>query len=137
MARFAGEFGVEIAQPDLIPNTRRALAVTEYARERGKLEEFRDATMAAHWFGGKDIESDADLGALASMVGLDPQGAISAADDASYIARIYRIREEAHRRGVRGIPTFFIGYRRLFGCQPYEMLRELAVEAGLPLRTAG
>ena len=36
----------------------RPLAMTEFARDHGVLDTFRDAVMDAHWHDGKDIESD-------------------------------------------------------------------------------
>ena len=72
LQQFAHGFGVtDMKLRDRSPNTRRALAVAEYAREQGKLEAFRQRAMDAHWTQGKDLESDADLRALATEAGLD------------------------------------------------------------------
>ena len=133
MQQFAANHGVPMGQPSHIPNTRRALAMTEYARENGKLEQFRDATMAAHWFDGKDIEADNDLAALAKNVGLDPVAALKAADDRTYLDRVDAIRAEAQEYGVTSIPTFFLGSddHVVVGCQPYESIRKRAQIAGL------
>ena len=95
--RFASEFGVPLAQPPRIPNTRRALAVTEHARDAGLLPAFRDATMRAHWLEGADIEDDRVLGALAAGAGLDPEAALAAADDPAFWDRIDALREECER----------------------------------------
>ena len=134
LQRFAAGFEVEIGWPDRVPNTRRALALTEHARDRGKLEAVRDATMAAHWLEGRDIEGDADLRSIAEGVGLDPEAALSAADDPAYLARVDAAREQAHALGVTGIPTFLIGEQRAVGCQPFAQLARLAERAGLPRR---
>jgi len=67
MERFAASFGVyDIRVPERLPNTRRALAMAEFAREYGKLNIFRDLAMQAHWKDGKDLESDRDLSELAT-----------------------------------------------------------------------
>jgi predicted DsbA family dithiol-disulfide isomerase len=134
MDRFAAGFGVEIHQPELIPNTRRALAITEYARDEGKLETFRDATMEAHWLRGQNIEEDQDLSELALEAGLDPDRALAAADDPAYLERIDSARREAHRRGVNGIPTFFLGELAVVGCQSYEYLAQMARRVGFSQR---
>ena len=136
LQRFAEGFGVPIGWPARVPNTRRALALTEFARERGKLEEVRDATMAAHWLEGKNIEAGDDLRAIAVAAGLDADAALAAADDPAYLARVDAARERAHELGVTGIPTFLIGDRRAVGCQPYEQLRRLAEQAGISRRRA-
>lgn len=135
MRRFAAEFGVEMEQPDRLPNTRRALAIAELARDRGLLETFREAAMRAHWRRGMDLEEDRDLRAIAGEVGLDPDEAIRSADDPEFQRRVDQMREEAMDRGVTGIPTFFFGERPVVGCQPYETLRRVAERAGVPRRS--
>ncbi len=120
LERFAADFDVPVESPKRVPNTRRSLAMTEYARDLGKLEAFRDAVMEAHWLKGKNIESDGDLGELAKMVGLNSNDALSAADDPIFIGRVSAARDEAHSRKVTVLPTFIMGDFKVVGCQPYE-----------------
>jgi len=130
MKKFAASFGITtMSQPSRISNTRRAIAVAEYARDQGKLQAFRDAAMDAYWSYEKNVEDDAELRAIATSVGLDPDAAIAAASDPHYLARVDAAREEANRAGVRGIPTFFIGDEVVVGCQPYEVLAAAARRA--------
>jgi predicted DsbA family dithiol-disulfide isomerase len=128
---FAARFGVGgIVHPDRLPNTRRVLAMAEYARAKGKLDEFRRAGMEAHWRFDKDLEDDAHLRAIAESVGLDGVEAVAAADDLRYTSQVEANLAEAHEHGVSGIPTFFIGDEKVVGCQPYEVLAEAAERAG-------
>ncbi len=122
---FARNLAVPIHQPNHIPNTRRALAMTEYARDQGLLIELEEALMDAHWLEGRNIEDDDDLRRAAARVGLDPTAALRAADDPAYQTRIDTIRKEAAARKVISIPTFFVDRKRLVGCQPYERLKKL------------
>lgn len=112
------------------PNTRKALAVAEYAREQGKLERFRVLAMEAHWKHGKDLESEADLKAVSGESGLDPDAAWAAASSPVYLSRLDALRAEAGKMGVTGIPTFFFGEVKVVGCQPYDQLRQVAEYAG-------
>ncbi len=131
MKRFAAQFGVtDMGHPDRLPNTRRAIAVAEYARDEGRLTPFRLAAMDAHWRRGQDLESDVDLAAIASGVGLDGEAAVAASRDPRLLARVDAAREEASDRGVTGIPTFFFGDFPVVGCQPYETLARVAARAG-------
>jgi predicted DsbA family dithiol-disulfide isomerase len=137
MRQFAARFGVTgIVHPERLPNTRRVLAMAEYAREEGKLEAFRRAGMEAHWRHGNFLESDADLGAVAESVGLEPAAALAAADGARFQAEVDRKLAEAAAEGVTGIPTFFIGEEVVVGCQPYEVLAAAAERAGARRRGA-
>lgn len=134
---FAASFGIaDLVFPTRLPNTRRALAVAEYARERARLVAFRDATMDAYWRKGRDIEKDDVLAEIATSVGLDPAAAVAAADDPVHQAKIDQRRREAEDAGVTGIPTFLFGERpiRIVGCQPLEVLRQAAEAIGAPKR---
>jgi predicted DsbA family dithiol-disulfide isomerase len=135
MKQFAARFGVTgIVHPERLPNTRRVLAMAEFARSEGKLEEFRKAGMEAHWRGGNSLETDDDLRAIAESVGLDPTAALAGADSVEYQAEVDRKLAEAAEHGVTGIPTFFIGDEAVVGCQPYEVLEAAAERAGAKRR---
>ena len=128
---FAEGFGItDMKLRDRSPNTRRALAIAEYAREQGKLEPWRKLAMDAHWRRGMDLENDADLRTLAVEAGLDPDAAIAASTDAMYLERIDQRRRQAEGIGVTGIPTFVIGNQGVVGCQPYEVLARFVESAG-------
>jgi len=131
----AESFGIRgMGSPERLPNTRRALAMAEYARDHGRLDAFREAAMQAHWQEGKDLEDDADLRAIAASAGLEPDAALAASRDERFLARVDAAREEANARGVTGIPTFFFGDVAVVGCQPYEELAAAAQAAGAERR---
>lgn len=135
MRDFAASFGVEgMEQPDHLPNTRRALAVAELARENGRLDAFREAAMDAHWREGRDLESEAVIRDLAERAGLDPDEAAAAMEEPHFLERVDAIRREASEHGVTGIPTFFFDDRPVVGCQPYHVLAHAAEQAGAERR---
>ena len=128
---FAAEFGVrDFEPPDTLRNTRRALALAEYARDHGVLDAFRRAAFDAHWRRRKDLEADADLRDIAASVGLDADAALAAADDRALLERVDARQAAARRNGVSGIPTFDFEDVRVSGCQPFEVLAEAARRAG-------
>jgi predicted DsbA family dithiol-disulfide isomerase len=135
--RFGARFGVaHFDPPDMLRNSRRALAIAELARDRGRLPAWRAAAFEAHWRQGKNLEDDADLRALAASVDLDPDEAIAAADDPALLARVDARQDEARATGIRGVPTFIFdpgqGHTAtaVVGCQPYEALADAARRAG-------
>jgi predicted DsbA family dithiol-disulfide isomerase len=131
MSRFAASFGVEgMVRNPRTPNTRRALAMAEFARDNGKLTEFREKAMDAYFKEGKDIEDSIVLKDLASAAGLDQELALRAADDPDYLKKIDAIRTEYKKVGTGGIPTFVFGRERVEGCQQYEFLVAAALRAG-------
>lgn len=126
---FAAGFGVtRFSPPSWLSNTRRALAMAEYARQQGQLEPFRTAVFEANFVHGKNIEDSATLLEIARFCGFDGEQALAASDDPLYLDLIDHKQSEARRAGISGIPTFVIGTERIVGCQPYERLAK-AVQA--------
>jgi predicted DsbA family dithiol-disulfide isomerase len=135
LRQFAARFGVAgIVHPDRLPNSKRALAMAEFAREQGKLEEFRRAGMDAHWRHENDLESDAHLRRVCESVGLDADAALAASEDPRFRALVDARIDEAHAAGITGVPTFRIGDEVVVGCQPYEVLAAAAQRAGAKRR---
>jgi predicted DsbA family dithiol-disulfide isomerase len=131
MDRFAAQFGItDMRQPSRLPNTRRILAASEFARDRGRLDAFREAAMDAYWRHGADLEDDTVVRRIAAGVGLDADGATEAMTDPAYLARVDAVRRESINAGVTGIPTFFIGDEVVVGCQPFETLATTVERAG-------
>ena len=131
MQQFAARFGIhDMKHPNMLPNTRRALAMAEFAGDQGHLDEFRRRTMDAHWKEAKNIEDDTILMILAGASGLDPEKALIAAYDPVYLSRVDTIRIEYNKLGASGIPTFIFDNEQVEGCQPYEVLADAALRAG-------
>jgi predicted DsbA family dithiol-disulfide isomerase len=131
LKRFADAFGVAAMKvPEHMPNTRRALALAEWARAEGRLAPFREAVMRAHWESKANIEDEAVLAGCAEAAGLDAARARAALADAAWMARVDALGAEAAREGVTGIPTFVFDGARVVGCQPYEEIAAAADAAG-------
>ncbi|MFC2000330.1 DsbA family protein [Chloroflexota bacterium] len=131
MEKFAVGFGIhDMETPIRMPNTRRALAITEFARDHGRLDDFRKLAMKAHWKEGRNLESMNDLAEIATLSGLDAEATLRAADSSEYLGRVDKLHDEACRMGITGIPTFIIGKERVVGCQPYEVLAGATRRAG-------
>jgi len=133
--KFAAGFGIHDIKPSTrLPNTRRPLAVAEYARDQGKLDAFRSLVMAAHWKEGQDIEDESVLRSLAIASGLDAEAAVRAAADPVYLKHVADTQIEYKKLGVGGIPTFIIGNEIVEGCQPYDILADAARRAGAHIK---
>lgn len=131
LRKLAAHYGIEKFEPrDRIPNTRRALALAEVAREEGKLDAYRTRAMDAHWRDGLDLENDEHLQRIAHDAGLSDDAVARSKSDPRYLARVDAMRDEANAIGVRGIPTFILGRYGLSGAQPYEQFQRLAEAAG-------
>jgi len=134
---FAARFDVrDFEPPNTLRNSRRALALAELARARGRLAPYRQAVFQTHWREGKNIEDLDVLQALAVAAGLDADDARAAPDSAEWLGRVDARQQDARAAGVRGIPTFvFVTEGRqetVVGCQPYDVLAQAARRAGVP-----
>ncbi len=131
MKWFAARFGItNMKQPVRMPNTRRALTMAEYARDRGRLGVFRSLAMDARWLHDRDLEDESVLRELAAGSDLDSIEAVAALNNPDYQARVDQNRAEFKKLGVGGIPTFVLGNVTLEGCRPYKAVADAAVRAG-------
>lgn len=126
LRRRAAEFGLPYRQGDRLANSRRAIEAAEFARDRGRFEEFHRALFQAYFTGGEDIGDIDVLKRLASETGLDPEEMEAALESARYSARRQDVQQEAGRYGFGGVPAFAIdGRYALVGAQPLEVFREI------------
>jgi predicted DsbA family dithiol-disulfide isomerase len=112
------------------PNTRKALALAEWARDQGRLHPVRTGLMDAYWRSALDVEDDAVLAGVAQAAGLDGDLAIRQSRTPDVLARVAAMGREAAAAGVTGIPTFDVGAERVVGAQPYPVLVEAVIRQG-------
>jgi predicted DsbA family dithiol-disulfide isomerase len=108
--------------PDVVPNSRKALELTELARDRGLHEEVHLRLMRAYWEEGRNIGDEEILLRLVSEAGLDRGEAEAALKDRRYEARVDASTLQANQHGINAIPAFVLGSRLLLlGAQPHEV----------------
>jgi len=123
-ARFAAA-GLEYNRPEIVPNTRLALRLSELARERGLHEAFHDRLMDAYWSEATNIGDPDVLRRVAAEVGLDAEDVERVIGDPSqYLDLVEASTHQAQSIGVNGIPAFLLDRRLLvLGAQPLEVFR--------------
>jgi predicted DsbA family dithiol-disulfide isomerase len=120
--------GLTYNPPAIIPNSRKALEVTELAREQGLHQRVHDRLMHAYWSEAADIGDEDVLLGLVADAGLDRAEAKGVLDERSYADRVDSSTREAQRHGIHAIPAFVLADRLLvLGAQPHELF-EQAVE---------
>jgi predicted DsbA family dithiol-disulfide isomerase len=112
--------GLRFDPPDRIPNSRRALAVTELARDRGLHEPVHARLMHAYWSEGADIGDERVLLDLVAETGLEREEAETALANGEYVERVLASTRRAHAHGINAIPAFVLDDRLLvMGAQPH------------------
>jgi predicted DsbA family dithiol-disulfide isomerase len=122
--RFAAS-GLEYNRPEVVPNTRLALRLSELARERGLHEHFHDRLMDAYWSEATHIGEPDELRRLATEVCLPAEEIERVIEDPSaYLDVVEGSTYQAHSMGINGIPAFLLDQRLLvLGAQPLEVFR--------------
>jgi predicted DsbA family dithiol-disulfide isomerase len=122
--RFA-QAGLPYNPPEVVPNTKVALQLTELARDHGVDEPFHHRLMDAYWAEGTNIGDTAVLRRLAGEVGLPDEEVESAIAGETYLPRVLGSTRSAQSMGINGIPAFVLDRRLLIsGAQPVAVFGE-------------
>jgi predicted DsbA family dithiol-disulfide isomerase len=129
--RFAAA-GLVYDRPEIVPNTRLALRMTELARERGLHEPFHHRLMDAYWSQATDIGDLDELRRLAAEVGLAAENVERViAEPAAYLDVVEGSTAQAQSIGINAIPAFLLDRRLIvLGAQPIEVFRQAFAQLG-------
>ena len=135
--RIAGREGVQMSWPvDIDSYWERPHLAWLYARRAGREWQFYDAVMQARWGCGDDICRSDVVRAAAAEAGLDPDGAVAAADDPELRADGVGCLYQAYLDDIFGIPYLKWGQHRFWGLDrvdPFlDVWQPAAQAAGIP-----
>jgi predicted DsbA family dithiol-disulfide isomerase len=121
----ANSHGMEFISTKRIYNTRLAHEATEYARERGKGNEFHKVVFRKVYAEEQDPSQWEVLRAAADEVGLNPDEMQQEVESGQYTANVEEQVRRAYGIGVSGVPTYVINDRyAIVGAQPYEVFKQ-------------
>jgi predicted DsbA family dithiol-disulfide isomerase len=107
---------------DVVPSSRKALQVTELARDHGLHDAVHTRLMDAYWSEGANIGVEETLLDLVAGVGVPRDEAATALADGRYLARIQQSTREAQMVSIHAIPAFVLDNRMLLvGAYPHEV----------------
>lgn len=122
----AKEYGLKMVVPEFIPNTRRALEASEYAREQGKHLEFHETTFRKYYAEGLDISAWEVLRDIAEEVGIDANEMQINTEKKAYEQIVSMHKQQAVSMGVRGIPMYIFDKKyTVMGLRPYPAFQEV------------
>ncbi len=119
----------------IVPNTRTALELTEWARAQGPEahEALHARIMDAYWAEGRDITRWEELERCVSDVGLDAAAARDAVESGAFAEAVDSWTGWAQGHGISAIPAFVFNQRVLVsGAMPHEVLAKAAEQAQEP-----
>ncbi len=126
----ADELGMKLKRSPIVPCTRLALEVAEYAKEHGKFDQFHLAVFKAYWEGAKNIGLRSVIHEIVQECGLDADEVECCLDEGRYTQVVKTQSEEAKRSGITGIPAYVVGGFLIEGVQSYQIFQR-AVEVML------
>jgi predicted DsbA family dithiol-disulfide isomerase len=127
MNEFFAARGLEYSpNPDVVPNSRRALQLTELGRDLGRHAEVHDRLMDAYWAEARDIGDPEVLRSLAAELELPSEEVERVLDGELYADRIIASTREAVSVGANAVPAFVFDRRLLLlGAQPNEVFEQV------------
>jgi 2-hydroxychromene-2-carboxylate isomerase len=127
LRRCAAEEAIEMRMPSRFPvNGLYALRGALVARRDGCFDAYHTAMFRAAWQQGRDISTREGVAAVATELGLS--GVASALDDAAIKDALRVDTEAAVKRGVFGVPTFYVDGEMFWG---HDRMHQVARAAGL------
>ena len=120
------ELGIDFCERSLLANSRLAIEVSEYARDKGLHFAFSEKVFHAYFSQGRNIgELDVILD-VAAAAGLDREEASRMITDGVYTPKRVQIAKEAEENRIEMVPTFIINDRhRLVGVLSPGEFRDL------------
>lgn len=122
--------GLTFSPPSHAWDSRLAQELATWASSRGT--SLHSALFRAVFVEGRNIGDLEVLAAIASEQGLPADEARDVLAKRTFRAKVDEDWQFARRIGVTGVPTYAIGDRGVVGAQPYEVLEQLAMQAGVP-----
>jgi predicted DsbA family dithiol-disulfide isomerase len=126
----ADKLGLKLKRSSIVPCSRPALEVAEYAKEQGKFDQFHLAVLKAYWEEAKNIGLRSVIHEITQACGLDISEVDRCLEEKRYAQVIRTHSEEAKNSGFNGIPAYVIGNFLIEGVQPYQFFQK-AMEAAL------
>jgi predicted DsbA family dithiol-disulfide isomerase len=123
---FFASRGLEYSpNPDVVPNSNRALRLTELARDLGRYGTVHDRLMDAYWSEGQDIGDPDVLRRLAAELELPADDVEEVLAGERYHDRVEAATRQAVSLGANAVPAFLLDRRLLvLGAQPEELFEQ-------------
>ena len=119
------QYGIDFRGNELLSNSHFALAAGEFAKEKGKFEEFHEKIFHAYFGQGKDIGDIEVLSNIAESLELNKEELLKKLEDGTYEDALNDTQKTAHKYGIGSTPTFIIDDKyAVVGAQPIEAFKD-------------
>ena len=133
LKRRAAELGLQMADHEVIPSTRRAHQAAKWAKSLGREDELHEQLLRHYWALGADIGQWPALRAAAQDAGLDPAAMQAAVESGAFQQAVEEEIAEGAALGIHAVPTYVLGDRHgIQGAQNAEVFRQAFEQLGAP-----
>lgn len=124
------QYGIELKEPAILSNSHLVLQAGEYAKEKGKFQEFHSKVVLAYFMEGKDLGDIEVVSSIAEAVGLNVEELLKKLEEGCYEDTLSRVNQVAKEQGIDTTPTFIIDNKYVVvGDQPIEAVREALLKS--------
>jgi predicted DsbA family dithiol-disulfide isomerase len=120
---FGKDVGMKL-DGDILANSKLSLAANEFAKEKGKFNEFHEAIFKANFEDGENIGDINVLLTIAQNIGLNKKELSQYLKDQENLNAIDESSAQAKKLGITGVPSFIINNKMVVGAQSSEVLKE-------------
>jgi predicted DsbA family dithiol-disulfide isomerase len=134
----AQQAGMAMVVPEVIPNSRRALEASEYAREQGKHGAFHKVVFRKFYGEGQDLSSWTILEEAAEEVGLEGHTMQRRTENGDFTAIVDTHKAELIALGATGVPLYIFDNKyAIIGLRPYTAFQEVMEHIEVDNTTGG
>jgi predicted DsbA family dithiol-disulfide isomerase len=120
---FGKDVGIKL-NGDILANSKLSLAANEFAKEKGKFNEFQEAIFKANFEDGENIGDINVLLTIAQGIGLNKKELSQYLKNQENLNAIDESSAHAMKLGITGVPSFIINNKIVVGAQSSEVLKE-------------
>ena len=125
LERFVAKYGVPFRRNPHFPvNTLKLMRIAVVAEEEGYLDGYSDVAFAGMWQNGLKMDDDAVIAGVLREARLDDRHILQRIGEDAVKQKLKGYTEAAAKRGIFGVPTFFVGDEMFFGQDRLDLVED-------------
>jgi 2-hydroxychromene-2-carboxylate isomerase len=125
LARYVAKYRVPFRRNPHFPvNTLKLMRGAVAAEEEGCLDRYSDAAFAGMWRDGLKMDDETVIAGVLREAGLDDRRILARIGEDVVKQKLKANTEAAAKRGIFGVPTFFVGDEMFFGQDRLDLVED-------------
>jgi 2-hydroxychromene-2-carboxylate isomerase len=125
LERYVAKYRVPFRRNPHFPvNTLKLMRIAVVAEEEGYLDGYSDVAFAGMWQNGLKMDDDAVIAGVLRDAGLDDRHILQRIGEDAVKQTLKDYTEAAVKRGIFGVPTFFVGDEMFFGQDRLDLVED-------------